>query len=120
MKRDLFLAILSMDSYNRSYGVHIKGLRDNVNLSLGNATIYDNSKDGLPLSDLSGFYAIAYTAGAGIEGIEAGTKIISYRGTNPDGPLMINFIKDALLGYGPAVGLANGPQAWNHKGIVLN
>jgi hypothetical protein len=29
MKRDLFLAILSMDSYNRSYGVHIEGLAAN-------------------------------------------------------------------------------------------
>jgi hypothetical protein len=26
MNRDLFLAILSMDSYNRGYGQHITGL----------------------------------------------------------------------------------------------
>jgi hypothetical protein len=59
----------------------------------------------------TGFYAIKYVAGANDLNFAAGTTIVSYRGTNPDGPLMINLIKDALPGYGPAIGFANGPQA---------
>jgi hypothetical protein len=37
MNRDLFLAILSMDSYNRGYGQSIKNLPDLG--SVGNASI---------------------------------------------------------------------------------
>jgi hypothetical protein len=76
MKRDLFLAILSMDSYNRSYGQHLTGLDDGYEgrgqVFLGNALLQKNSFRDLPNSAASGFYAIAYTAGAGIEGIAAG------------------------------------------------
>jgi hypothetical protein len=60
MKRDLFLAILSMDSYNRRYGQHLTGLADKG--SIGNAVISTDSIDQDPLSAASGFYAIAYTA----------------------------------------------------------
>jgi hypothetical protein len=115
MKRDLFLAILSMDSYNRSYGQHLTELDDAYESSgdvfLGNALLQKNSFRDLPGSAASGFYAIAYTAGAGIEGIAAGQTIISYRGTNPDGPFGANLFDDALKGYGIATGFANGPQA---------
>jgi hypothetical protein len=72
MKRDLFLAILSMDSYNRSYGTHLTDLKDDIGVAVGNATINAISTERLPGSAASGFYAIAYTAGAGIEGIAAG------------------------------------------------
>jgi hypothetical protein len=102
MKRDLFLAILSMDSYNRSYGQHLTDLKDLFGTALGNATIDKTSLGALPGSAASGFYAIAYTAGAGIEGIAAGQTIISYRGTNPDGPFGSNLFDNALKGYGIA------------------
>jgi hypothetical protein len=73
MKRDLFLAILSMDSYNRTYGQHLEGLDDSEGVQVGNAFINTTSTDALPNNpNASGFYAIAYTAGAGIEGIAAG------------------------------------------------
>jgi hypothetical protein len=80
MKRDLFLAILSMDSYNRGYGVHLTGLElgnnnqagNFVGNLLGDARIKTDSQLKLQGSAASGFYAIAYTAGAGIEGIAAG------------------------------------------------
>jgi hypothetical protein len=72
MKRDLFLAILSMDSYNRTYCQHLTDLDDFEGVKLGNATIKSNSVSEVENSNASGFYAIAYTAGAGIEGIAAG------------------------------------------------
>jgi hypothetical protein len=43
MKRDLFLAILSMDSYNRTYGQHLEGLDDTVGVQIGNALIKTTS-----------------------------------------------------------------------------
>jgi hypothetical protein len=112
MKRDLFLALVSMDSYNRSYGQHLTDLADTEGVSFGNSIIKKTSLEALGLSSASsGFYAIAYTAGAGIEGIAAGQTIISYRGTNPDGPFGSNLFDDAVKGYGIATGFANGPQA---------
>jgi hypothetical protein len=72
MKRDLLLAILSMDAYNRTYGQHLTDLDDFEGVKLGNVTIKSNSVSEVENSNASGFYAIAYTAGAGIEGIAAG------------------------------------------------
>ena len=99
MKRDLFLAILSMDSYNRSYGQHLNGLADGYEgggqVQLGNAILQKNSFRDLSGSDASGFYAIAYTAGAGIEGIAEGQTIISYRGTAPSGGFLLENLRRA-------------------------
>jgi hypothetical protein len=69
MNRDLFLALLSMDSYNRGYGQNVTGL---PNLgSIGNATIVDIA---LPAGSVAaGFYAIAYDWN--------GEKVIAYRGS---------------------------------------
>ncbi len=39
MNRNLFLVILAMDSYNRGYGVGIKGL-GGVGSGIGDATIF--------------------------------------------------------------------------------
>jgi hypothetical protein len=66
MKRDIFLAILSMDSYNRSHWQHLTGLDDGYEghgqVFLGNAFLQKNSFQDLPNSAASGFYAIANTA----------------------------------------------------------
>jgi hypothetical protein len=44
MNRDLFLAVLSMDSYNRGYGQGVTGLTVEVNVTkLGKATILTDS-----------------------------------------------------------------------------
>ncbi len=82
MNRDLFLAILAMDSYNRGYDQGIKLTSSDPNhsvneigLTIGNATIYAQT-DTDPNSDEvgAGFYAIAYEWN--------GEKIISFRGTD--------------------------------------
>jgi hypothetical protein len=54
MKRDLFLALLSMDSYNRSDGQHLTDLKDLFGTAIGTATI-DKTLLALPGSAASGF-----------------------------------------------------------------
>jgi hypothetical protein len=47
MKKDLLLAILAMDSYNRGYGQHIIGMGELVDaqgpIKLGNVEVLDQS-----------------------------------------------------------------------------
>ncbi len=73
ISKDLFLAILSMDAYNRGYGAGISdgehvdsngidhGLGDAIGTQIGNATIVAGS-DSDPTSPevAAGFYAVAY------------------------------------------------------------
>jgi hypothetical protein len=68
---DLFLAILSMDAYNRGYNPGLV-LDPNVN-QIGNAIlgIADNSAQ----AQAAGFFAQAYT-------LSNGQTVISYRGTD--------------------------------------
>ena len=88
ISKDLFLAILSLDSYNRGYGAglsdggegDVDGLGDTAGIKIGNATVY-RSKGDTEAKD-AGFYAVAYTVGSGVEGIDSGTTVISYRGTD--------------------------------------
>ena len=71
MDRDLLLAILAMDAYNRGYGAGIKDLLEEGRL--GNARLLAApTREGW---EDAGFYAIAYEYN--------GEKIISYRGTPP-------------------------------------
>lgn len=81
ISRDLFLAILSMDSYNRGYAPGIQNLL--ISDSIGTATILTDASAELDANVVfnAGFYAIAYdVSGAGIDGL-TGT-VISYRGTD--------------------------------------
>ena len=125
MNKDLFLAILSMDSYNRSYGQGIKDLdipTFDVNgnatsvVRIGNATIVKDSSvlmsNNVRQDILAGFYSIAYSVGAGILGL-TGT-VISYRGTDVIGTLPWTsefWTGDLLNGYGLALGSYIHPQA---------
>jgi len=94
ISKDLFLAILSMDAYNRGYGA---GLTDGenvdadgndvdglgiVNAQIGRADVI--SQEGSPEAQAAGFYAIAYkiTDDAAIDGLATGDTVISYRGTS--------------------------------------
>jgi hypothetical protein len=81
MNRDLFLAILAMDSYNRGYGA-------GVNLPtgathIGRAEILPDSEQRPQITrgQAAGFYAIAYDM-TGVAGFADGERVISYRGTD--------------------------------------
>jgi len=101
MNRDLFLAILAMDSYNRGYGAGISGLDESG--ALGNATIRQFSVGEQDGWQAAGFYALAYDM-TGVAGFAAGERVIAYRGT--DNPSV-----DILQGYGIGLGQGYGPQA---------
>ena len=72
-ERDIFLAILSLDAYNRGYNV---GMDVGGGTKFGNASIV--SQDFTEAQQAAVFYAVAYT-------LADGTTVISYRGT--DDPL---------------------------------
>ncbi|MDD8024774.1 MAG: hypothetical protein PHX82_16915 [Paracoccaceae bacterium] len=97
ISKELFLAILSMDAYNCGYGAGISdGLGETdadgndidglgrVGSHIGGASVILDANQ--PSAQSSGFYALAYTVGEGVEGIAPGTTVISYRGT--DNPLL--------------------------------
>jgi Ca2+-binding RTX toxin-like protein len=127
MNRDLFLAILSMDSYNRGYGRGInfgpntgQNSRNEVGLRVGNATITQQSDflEGTP-GVAAGFYALAYRV-SGVAGIADGSTVIAYRGSDNIGEpseIFERFITgnpgddDVNSGYGVALGSPVGPQA---------
>jgi hypothetical protein len=103
MNRNLFLAILSMDSYNRGYGQGIVGLAspgptnaDNLTIKIGNATILRDANDQAGVAQAAGFYAIAYDM-TGVAGFAAGERVISYRGTD-------KLASDAWWSYGIGAG----------------
>lgn len=76
--KDLLLAILSMDSYNRGDDPGIAGL-GGAGTMVGNATV--GSDELLPAgSEAAGFYAVSYT-------LTSGETVISYRGTDGNGDL---------------------------------
>jgi hypothetical protein len=105
MNRDLFLAILSMDSYNRGYGQGVKDLNVVIGQTkIGNATISSQVDiDEGSAAIAAGFYALAYDM-TGVSGFADGERVIAYRGT--DSPL-----SDIWNGYGPAFGAPDGLQA---------
>ena len=81
MNRDLFLAILSMDSYNRGYGAGI-----NIPLGathIGRAEILPDSEQRPEITggEAASFYAIAYDM-TGASGFADGERVIAYRGTD--------------------------------------
>jgi hypothetical protein len=114
VNRDLFLAILSLDSYNRGYGVNVKGLFSTG--YLGRARLKQESNTNENSTEVaSGFYAIAYELPVGyIDGL-TGT-VISYRGTNfnfnwnPFTFLNSPIIGDVISGWSVGLGLP-GKQA---------
>ena len=92
ISKDLFLAILSMDAYNRGYDAGISdgdendtdGLGDAIGTQIGNASVVARSDSDSNSDEVAaGFYAIAYEmtadVGEGDDKLLAGQ--ISYRGT---------------------------------------
>ena len=86
MNRDLFIAILSMDSYNRGYGRSIKfsvgestADRTDFGVKIGQATVLNID---LPAgSKAAGFYALAYDM-TGVAGFADGERVVAYRGSD--------------------------------------
>lgn len=118
MDRDLFLAILAMDAYNRGYG---EGVTLPVILNstqIGNATITHQSDVDSNSDEINaGFYAIAYNV-SGVAGFGSTEKVISYRGTNfdpsyPTGESVFSspIVKDAFNGWSVGAGFEDASQA---------
>ncbi|MBZ0164883.1 MAG: hypothetical protein K8H74_19500 [Notoacmeibacter sp.] len=100
ISKDLFLAILSMDAYNRGYGAGIEdpaetggglGVSDETHTyRIGNATILMDANDSEGVAQAAGFYAVAYEltgsyANPDGSSLAAGDTVISYRGTDARG-----------------------------------
>jgi hypothetical protein len=81
--KDLLLAILALDSYNRGYNVGIGGLSQDPGTKIGNATVGKNAQTDLSpgTAQAAGFYAVSYT-------LTSGETVISYRGT--DNPISLS------------------------------
>lgn len=120
---DLFLAILSMDSYNRGYGQSIKP-EYLTSGSIGNATIGDDALTLLSqgAAVAAGFFAIAYNwngetiiAYRGSDNIDKGAAIANAFGKYPiwwgSGFNIVATDDDVTNGYGVAFGYPDGPQA---------
>ncbi len=98
ISKDLFLAILSMDAYNRGYGAGLDdpaavggglGVSDQTHTyQIANSTIFRDAVDSEGVAQAAGFYAIAYKV-KGVDGIADGTTVISYRGTDDRDRVMV-------------------------------
>src|SRR5882724_5832012 len=94
-QRDLFLAILALDAYNRGYS---PGMQLPSSSQIGDATIVADTND--DTSRAASFYAVAYNW--------EGQTIISYRGTRfPGGP----DFGDVVNGWTLSAGYAAASQA---------
>lgn len=102
MSKDLLLAILSMDSYNRGYGAGIDGL-GGEGTTLGTVAVSKSSSQlfGAGTDQAAGFFAISYDTIYG--------TVISYRGTNAN--TAANFLTDLFNSYGTAPGSPANDQA---------
>lgn len=109
VSKDLLLAILSMDSYNRGYGAGVGGLSSDAGTQVGTATIGLDAEDSTGIAESAGFYAVSYDTSYG--------TVISYRGT--DNPISLANLNpwsdeqggDIWNGYGSAAGSSNTNQA---------
>jgi len=124
ISKDLFLSILSMDSYNRGYNAGIadgEGEADEnendadglgrLGARVGSATVIADNN--LEEAQSAGFYALAYDIGAGgAEGL-AGTTVISYRGRdNIPGSELLTIDAQIILGTSLDRGFGAAPQPW--------
>lgn len=127
MNRDLFLAILSMDSYNRGYGRGVKlnssdadYANDEIGARLGAASV--TAQIITEEAQAAGFYAIAYNwngetiiAYRGSDNIDKGAAIANALGKYPiwwgSGFNIVATDDDVTNGYGVAFGYPDGPQA---------
>jgi hypothetical protein len=115
ISKDLFLAILSMDAYNRGYGAGLTnedvGAQGGLGETgqLGNATLLTRASLGLDDQayqnwQAAGFYALAYQWN--------GETVIAYRGTdNADWTTLGDGASDLWQGWTVGLGFAPASQA---------
>jgi hypothetical protein len=110
LSKDLFLAILSMDTYNRGYsaGINFGAGSDALGVRIGNASILKNAADPQGVAQSAGFYAIAYDT-SGVSGFSSGEKTIAYRGTDQLFP-SLSIGGDIWNAYGVASAIFVRPQ----------
>lgn len=121
MNKDLFLAILSLDTYNRGYakGVVVSGSRDGLDLGepsrqIGNATIL--SQDISDAAVNAGFYALSYKINDNsVAGLAKDSTVIAYRGsdyedTNGIGLAQLLYGNDIWKGWRAGFGFPFGGQ----------
>ncbi len=117
ISNDLFLAILSMDSYNRGYGAGIAAL-GGEGTGIGNATVLKDSSQLLSegADSAAGFHAISYTWN--------GQTVISYRGTDNYSSLAnANGASDILNGWTAGAAQTNsqtGLAIWFYSAVTGN
>lgn len=116
-----------MDVYNRGYQAGISDGGDDDRDGLGesgrvgfasiinpqsvgrDADTYDAWQD-------AGFYAIAYHVGDGVDGIERGTTVISYRGTNAP----VDYLKGWLIGAGVTAPITQADETVEFYSAVVD
>lgn len=126
MSRDLFLAILAMDSYNRGYGEGVAGLAapelnpdgtPKTIIRIGNAQISGDSVTILgPDGEAAGFYALAYDV-SGVKDAKGNPlfdtdTVIAYRGSDyedTNGAILRS--NDLWQGWTVGAGFPGGGQA---------
>ena len=74
ISNELFMAILSMDTYNRGYNPGINGLSNSQGTKIGNATLEAVGVDPNGVAQANSFYAQSYTWN--------GQIVVAYRGTD--------------------------------------
>lgn len=107
ISKDLLLAILSMDSYNRGYGAGLRdgGEEDEDGLGEAGALIAGGVVKNIQLpanAETYGFYAIAYEFGSNAPDGLTNTTVISYRGT--DNRDLEDIANDVINGWPLALG----------------
>ena len=109
ISKELFLAILSMDSYNRGYAAGISGLGGEGS-KIGIATVKKDSEQLLDDSSAiqAGFYAVSYEISSSDNLPELSNEtVISFRGT--DDPLGSDSGNDLWNGWWVGAGFTDWP-----------
>ncbi|MFL9498836.1 hypothetical protein ACJMQP_02135 [Rhodopseudomonas palustris] len=118
-REDLFLAILSMDSYHRGYGAQVVA-NGRSETQIGNAILGSDSTDllGVGVDMATGFYAISYDVSQN-SGM-SGPRVIAFRGTDYDSTEGYSSLRDIWTGWGVGGGATgNGWSLGSQAGQTL-
>ena len=107
ISKEMFLAILALDAYNRDYAAVISL----TGTQLGNATVNYGAGiagvDQYKVWQKNSYYALSYTLTGSMGGYSAGQKVIAYRGTDtPAGDFVTGWLAGAGWSGASQLGLA--------------